>query len=516
MMRNQSMMRILLTCLIVTQFAVLVQPLRFRDRFTGRRFPIPERCLIGFGEGFKRNINFDGMETEIEHFIRVYASMNCSMVYQEWTTVGKADSNGSFDGAIGFLQRNENDITMGFAPSDIFGVQPGFFVTAGVPTGAVIISKKNETKTQRLALLRLWANSFDAITADYILIVLFFFAAVLSFIVSQKRLDVNWWIVNFLSNSCSATIALIGHGSLDPIEESGRIAALFFNFFILFAIRSIMQSTLGSDLVYEIDPPIIESIDEFTNESYTQPAVIRQLYLLDSLQRAEPGSSVWRLYQVVQSHPNVTIWDLDLNGDMDRLQPQMQHFLHEMSDSRSALILNEVGYHWNKMVWCSVWTGTAKHLRSSRSFGSSAPGLMSMSYQIDPELRKVHEHMVSLARQSHYTSTFVDIFLRNLLTSLTATPAGVISDCEMGTAHKPHEYSNFKFEAFEPTFRGFAAALAFSLISFMIERNMTRSVLKLAMVTTQMTQSTTQAMSLITMLKLRRRRRVRHIKAWRS
>ena len=38
-------------------------------------------------------------------------------------------------------------------------------------------------------------------------------------------------MANCRSNWCNATIALIGHGSLDPAEESGRIAVLFFNFF---------------------------------------------------------------------------------------------------------------------------------------------------------------------------------------------------------------------------------------------------------------------------------------------
>ena len=91
-----------------------------------------------------------------------------------------------------------------------------------------------------------------------------------------------------------------------------------------------------------------------------------------------------------------------------------------------------------------------------------------MSYQIDPDLRKVHEHMTSLVRQSDLWSSFINIFYRNMLMSYTATSFSVVRDCEIGTTHEPHQYSNFKFETFEPSFRGLAAALALSLIDIRV------------------------------------------------
>ena len=316
------------------------------DRLPGRRFPIPKRCLIAEADVAERFVTPDLRDMivkEAKPLFRVYAAMNCSIAYQEWTSVGKEDSNGSYDGAIGYIQRNENDITGLLFPTDMFRMQPAFVATSGLTGGAVIVSKKNETQTQRLTLLRLWANSFDAITAEYVLIVVFLFVAVLSFIVSEKRLDAGRWMVNCMSNCCKATIALIGHGSLDPIDESGRIAVLFFNFFILFAVNGITLSTFGADLVYEIDPPIIESVDEFTIDSYTQPAVVKQLYFLEAMQKAEPGSPFWRLNQIVQSHANVSIWDVDINGDMNQLQQQADRYERDIDDSRSALISDHSG-----------------------------------------------------------------------------------------------------------------------------------------------------------------------------
>ena len=396
--------------------------------------------------------------------------MNCSIVYQEWTSVGKVDSNGSYDGAIGYIQRNENDITGVFFSTDLFRIQPGLVVTSGLPGGAVIVSRKNETLTQRLALLRLWANSFDAITADFVLIVLFLFVAVLSFIVSKKMVSVRRWMAICRSNWCNATMALIGHGSLDPIEESGRISVLFFNFFILFAIRGIMLNTFDADLVYEIDPPITESVDEFTNDSYTQPAVVKQLFVLEAMQQASPGSSLWRLNQIGQSHANVSIWDVDVNGDVNQLHEQVNRYVRDVHDSRSALLTAELSSV--KMALCTLRPEIVKHIRSSRSFRNSGPAVILMSYQVDPDLRMVHEHMISLARQSALWSAVINNICRRTLMSYTDTPPSVVRDCEMGTTHEPHEYENFKFETFEPTFRGFAAALAFSLVSFMLECKM--------------------------------------------
>ena len=479
-MTSLFMMKTLLSCLIVAHCLALVQPLRFIDRFPGRRFPIPKRCLIAQSATSQSSLaSFgDTLANEAKPLVRVYAAMNCSFVYQDWTSIGREDANGSYDGVIGFLQRNECDLGGLLFPTEAFNTPPGFAVTAGLPGGAVIVSRKNETLTQRLALLRLWANSFDAITADFVLIVLFLFVAVLSFIVSERRLDVGRWKANCWSNWWKATISLIGHGSLDPSEESGRIAVLFFNFFIMFAIRGIMLNTFGADLVYEIDPPIIESVDEFTNDSYTQPAVFRQLYFMEDLRRAVPGSSFWRLNQVVQSHPNVTIWEAGVSIDRNKMLQRMKLHLNEISDKRSALITAEMTYTCNKMLLCALWPGQSKHIRGSRSFHNSGPAVMLMSYQIDPDLRKVHEHMISLTRQSDYYNSFMFNFVRGNLMTYTATPSSVISDCEMGTTHEPHEYSNFKFETFEPTFRGFAAALALSLIAFMFERSMKACVRK--------------------------------------
>ena len=499
------MMKTLLSCLIVTHCLALVQPLRFIDRLPGRRFPIPKRCLIGQPLVAKRSPAYfmDILANEMKNLFRVYAAMNCSIVYQEWTSVGEVDSNGSYDGAIGYTQRNENDFVGVLFSTDLFRIQPGLVVTSGLPGGAVIVSRKNETLTQRLALLRLWANSFDAITADFVLIVLFLFVAVLSFIVSEKRLDAGRWMANCWSNWWNATISLIGHGSLDPSEESGRIAVLFFNFFIMFAIRGIMLNTFGADLVYEIDPPIIESVDEFTNESYTQPAVVKQLYVLEAMQQASPGSSLWRLNQIVQSHPKVCIWDVDINGDMNQLQQQADRYVREIDDSRSALITVELTWPCAKMALCSLRPDMVKHIRSSRSIRNSGPAVMLMSYEIDPDLRKVHEHMISLARQSDFYNGYVNNFVRSNLMTYTATPPSVVRDCEIGTTHEPHEYENFKFETFEPTFRGFAAALALSLMAFMIEYNMKARVRKLAKLTKL---SSRQVMTRLTKLSHRRRR----------
>ena len=252
----------------------------------------------------------------------------------------------------------------------------------------------------------------------------------------------------------------MGKGSLCPAEESGKIAVLFFYFFILLAINGMMLSTFGADLVYEIDPPIIESVDEFTNDSYTLPAVIRQLYILDAAQKAAPGSSLWRLNQVIQSNPNVTILDADLSSGLNTQQQHLDILLNLISASRLALITAELTFPCLKMFFCAIRPAIAKHIRSSPNFRNSGPSVMLVSYQIDHDLRKVHEHVVSLARQSDYYNSFINNFGRSLLMASVDTPFTVLRDCEMGTTHEPHEYENFKFETFEPTFRGFAAALA--------------------------------------------------------
>ena len=46
---------------------------------------------------------------------------------------------------------------------------------------------------------------------------------------------------------------------------------------------------MGADLVALIDPPVINSMCEFTNTSHTLPVVIKQLHLTGLLKQAQPG-----------------------------------------------------------------------------------------------------------------------------------------------------------------------------------------------------------------------------------
>ena len=72
------------------------------------------------------------------------------------------------------------------------------------------------------------------------------------------------------------------------------------------------------------------------------------------------------------------------------------------------------------MLLCANRPHVVKHFRSSRGFLSSAPSVMLMSYEIDPELRKVHEHMITHVRQSDFYAYFMR-FLRRILLAYIPT-----------------------------------------------------------------------------------------------
>src|SRR5437879_2601396 len=96
---------------------------RVIDRFPGSRYPIPDRCIFAFPSLFSVGDSLPLgklMMDEIEPFMRRFRLMNCSFPVLPYSGSGLLDSNGSYDGAIGYIQRNEVDVIFGIFRSDFF------------------------------------------------------------------------------------------------------------------------------------------------------------------------------------------------------------------------------------------------------------------------------------------------------------------------------------------------------------------------------------------------------------
>ena len=371
---------------------------RVIDRFPNSKFPTPIRCLIGSPSPNSQMGSADAAfmpnaaTQAFRPFVRILEIMNCSLV-QLPVGAGELGPNGSYDGIAGYVQRHEVDLFTGSYRTDFFSVVPAYFTTQGMPADVVIISRKNASYILNSPLLQYWASSFDFITVAYLFICLFLFLVVLTMTESFLIMAWDGAVVSRLWRSLRINVfktfaSFVDQENLDPITDSGRIIVLFYNLFLLFAVFGILFGSMGADLVVVIDPPVIESLDEFTNTSYTKPVILKQLFLMPLLQKSKPETELDHLKSVLASNPDELIVNVNASN-MANTQRQLFLLLKQADDSLKALIIPDMIYKFVKTPACELMPDMMSKFRRSKKL--FVPGILGqiMSLKIDPILRQV-------------------------------------------------------------------------------------------------------------------------------
>ena len=272
---------------------------RVIDRFQNSKLTTPRRCLLGIPDAGMSELHSGPfhwiIERESSAIFRIIRHMNCTLIGLPYMNTGQIDANGSYDGIAGYVQRNEIDLLMMFYRLDFFSIVIGHFTTQGFPADVLIVSRKNASHTENYSLLGLWMSSFDYITVAYVLISVFLFLTVFTMTESLLILRSNESLLTRVLKKTHVNIfkvffSFVDQENFDASSNSGRIMVWFFNLFLLFFVHGFVLGSMGADLVALIDPPVINSMYEFSNTSHTQPVVIKQLHLAPLLKQAQPGN----------------------------------------------------------------------------------------------------------------------------------------------------------------------------------------------------------------------------------
>lgn len=304
---------------------------RIIDRFA-ENWPSPDtRCLMAM----MRNVPPEYVEV----FLRLVSNrMNCSVLPIDLSNIGlNIDANGSYDGALGMIQRHEIDGVLYMYRSDYFTVQPGFIATFGLSTDVVITMQKRKYSISTLGLIQLWTSSYDTITVSYVLISIFLFLTTVSFCCSPS-LRVSVLIRNMSGNLHRSIFAIIDQENFDDVNTASNAAVLFFNLFLLFAIHGIMFGCMGADLISVTDYPVYESLDEFSNTSSVQPTVFSTLWLPAVFKRISPGSELWPLKHAVEAHRQQNMVMINMESQ-DSMVTIFTELADEMQTFKRASIL---------------------------------------------------------------------------------------------------------------------------------------------------------------------------------
>lgn len=467
----ESTRRRCLILLILFTLSDLTASRKVLDRFPGGKIPIPKRCVVGvFGEMDKQVGAMGQLTSVLSGIIRIFRQMNCTYKPEPYATSGVLSLNGSYDGISGMIQRDEIDFTHGFWRTDFFGsVQPGYFSKVFQPADVVIISRKNGTSTKYLTLMQLWTSQFDRSVVSYVFICLYLFVSVFSFSLDISSRPLRY-IKRILHSLYQSMAAFFDQENFDPRNLAQCLAVLFFNLFLLFAVHGVLLGSLGADLVAEIDPPIIESVYEFTNDSWTQPVTVRQEYLLEVLRKSRPESQLYHLKQVIMNRED-NIMDLDASN-LDKLSPAVMSLVDSLVSSRKALLAPQNAAEAGRSCGCFVMPSSMSLVAASKSTLAEGSFATLYSKKIDPMLREFADYLVMSASDAGLFNALrsgMGSTMSSMISGETTMFSSAWRECMEGAPRRPHEARQFSPDTFSAVYTGFGVLMSLAFIILLIE-----------------------------------------------
>ena len=452
---------------------------RVIDRFPNSRLPTPTRCLIGIvGIGdiaahADTAANRRMLEEEVTDLIDGFKRINCTLIRLPATSPGHMDANDTYDGVAGNVQRNEIDIPFFFYRTDFFPIVIGHMGTQGMPADVTIISRKYDPYTQTLPLMKLWASSFDILTVTYVMISVILFTSVFTLtedllvVKSRTRLLKRLLKTTYI-NIFKVFFSFVDQENFEASSISGRIIVWFFNLFLFFFVHGFVFGSMGADLVALIDPPVINSMYEFTNTSQTQPVIIRQLFLIPLLKKAQPGTDLWHLNSVLKSKNDSNIFSFDISQSFTKVQQSLTDLLEEVMRLLKALVIPDLIWSIGKPLLCETQPSLARKIRHSSNL--FFPGVFTsiMSLKIDPHLRQYWNYFVGTLCETRILSGTLLHVLRKLMPMTGQTYTG--RSCE-NVPQKDQSISPFDWQTFKPIVQTHAILVLASAVILLIEKH---------------------------------------------
>lgn len=396
--------------------------------------------------------------------------LNCSFTGSDGNDIGSDinQTTGAYSGLIGRAQRNDTEVAAFLYRMDYFHAEyplPGIPVSLGWSADVVIFMQKNGSHTGSLSLIELCIGNFDAITVQFILISFFIFSVTLAF-TGNPSFSVKSLVNNIIDNMYRSVFAIIDQENFDADDDHARIAVLFFNLFLLFGIHGIMFGLIGSDLVTDIDPPIIQSLDEFSNDSFVQPKILKTWWLLPVLEKTRNGSELWPLKQAVEAHAedNILAVPLDMVG--------MQALIGRLNGYDKALILPHIFTLHTRGLACQFAPEMMKGFATSdHSFAQGVFATL-LNFNIDPVLREMIEFLLMTQAE-----VGMELAMTRYAVSHRLIPDVVHDEdrfnktnkCLEGFKHENRHPEPFYLHTYRPLFELAGYLIAFAFIILMTE-----------------------------------------------
>lgn len=293
------------------------------------------RCKMLYPDRFDNDIYKREPNTGfVRPFTRWMRKANCTAVASVYNQIGTPDKNGTYDGWIGSIQRNEFDIAIGNIRPDSMPLEPVKFSPPLFPSDATIISRRTSRpsteKHQITSFLKL-----DICVYTYVLCSCFFIVPIMYTFLQlhrKARLKASTFLTKYFANCYKVLGLLLDQENFNPSTGSARcILIMALSIFALVAVFGILLNTVGADLIVLKEPPTIDSLDDLLDDPMhrsVKPIVSRSLHEYHFVKDSLPGSQLHRLWQRMSEDLNTTTMEFVEGGDASVYTPVSNKILN--------------------------------------------------------------------------------------------------------------------------------------------------------------------------------------------
>ena len=265
---------------------------------------------------------------------------NCTLEKRPFGGSNTPDENGTYNGYMGMIQRNEYDVSMQCVRVDSLAFEPGKPTAPIVAADMAIFSfKPYAEKVENRNLLSFL--DLGLCVYMYLFSTCFFIAPmILAFCQSnaEERMDAFFILKRYINNCYKVLTLFMGQEQFDLAMASSYILILSMAVFSSILISGILLNTVGADLIVKRGPPVIDSLNDLLN-SNMKPLMLKKLNGYALVKRAPPGTILNKLWQrMVQEGLNETVFDVPEVIDLTKTAEISLDLANKVVESESAFI----------------------------------------------------------------------------------------------------------------------------------------------------------------------------------
>ena len=263
------------------------------------------RCLILVAtrteiEQHEQLHKFINMVHPIDYLFKKY---NCTLVERDYVTTGSPDENGTYDGFIGIVQRNEVDGAFMLLRYDSLAFEPAKLTPPVGPADIAIYSYKKYGETREDRDLTSFLD-LGLCVYVYLFTTCFFMAPMmLAFcqLNSEQRMNPVTVMKKYIGNCFRVLTLFVGQEQFELSMASSYILILSVGVFTSIWISGILLNTVGADLIVKRGPPVIASLEDLLN-SPLKPVFPKIVFGYSAMSRRNQQRWAWTSQHSRQSH----------------------------------------------------------------------------------------------------------------------------------------------------------------------------------------------------------------------